>query len=549
MNRTLSATAMIHRCSNFSRTLMKTCLNRLNVSIHRRRAVAALGLCLSLLFLVGAPRAGAATASPGDYMTYQGFLVDSTGTPLATNNPANYPVIFRIYSVATAGTALWTEQQVVTVDKGQFSVVLGEGSAFGSEARPPLSSVFTNATASDRYIGISVTVGSVTTDILPRLRLVPSPYSFLSAGANKLIGTNGFTYLGYNTPIGRAEIAANLFVAGVISGDGSGLTGLSASQIPALNASTITAGTLADARLSGNVALRAGGNSFTGNQIISSGNLGLSVATPAFPLSLASSLGDKISLYGLSGVSYGFGVQSGLLQIHSDVVGSDVAFGYGSSASFTEVMRVKGSGNVGIGTNSPQGALHVRSPNTYLAEILDSGNAAGTWISLRNTSTGGHNWNLVSSGSGNGEGAGKLLINDQTGGGTVVQVETAPANKVTVNGNLDVTGALTSGTSKYVTGPENLKIVRGRVSSQGLALGTASGWSVAPGAGVYQLKFTDGGFSEVPAITVTLVGNVAGSATISSITTAGFTVTTFQDLGSTSLLLPREFHFIAIGPR
>jgi len=88
-------------------------------------------------------------------------------------------------------------------------------------------------------------------------------------------------------------------------------------------------------------------------------NVGIGTTTPGFPLTLSNSLGDKISLYGQSGNSYGFGIQPSLLQIHSDVVGGDIAFGYGSSAAFTETMRVKGTGNVGIGITNPAVKLEV----------------------------------------------------------------------------------------------------------------------------------------------------------------------------------------------
>ena len=88
------------------------------------------------------------------------------------------------------------------------------------------------------------------------------------------------------------------------------------------------------------------------------GNVGIGTPTPGFPLNFPNTLGDKISLYGNSGSHYGLGIQGGLLQIHSGVSTDDIAFGYGSSASFTEVMRVKGGGDVGIGTISPFGYGH-----------------------------------------------------------------------------------------------------------------------------------------------------------------------------------------------
>ena len=108
---------------------MKPCL-------HSRGASrpATLIAALALAFAASGPSALAqATPKPPERMTYQGFLVDGTGTALGNTAPKNYDVIFRIYDDQSAGTLRWSEQQTVTIDKGYFSVLLGEGAAVGIE--------------------------------------------------------------------------------------------------------------------------------------------------------------------------------------------------------------------------------------------------------------------------------------------------------------------------------------------------------------------------------------------------------------------------------
>ena len=101
------------------------------------------------------------------------------------------------------------------------------------------------------------------------------------------------------------------------------------------------------------------------NQMIitAAGNFSIGNFIPNYPLHFNSILGDKISLWGGVGPHYGFGIQGGLMQIHSSDAASDIAFGYGSSGAFTEAMRIKGNGSVGIGVTVPNAKLQINSSN------------------------------------------------------------------------------------------------------------------------------------------------------------------------------------------
>lgn len=102
-------------------------------------------------------------------------------------------------------------------------------------------------------------------------------------------------------------------------------------------------------------------------------NVGIGTVSPGFPLNFANTTGDKISLYGNTGNHYGFGVQSGLLQIHTDQPGSEIAFGCGSSNNFTERMRVLN--NTGYDGMSLNGRLLLKNGSTDLV-----GGGGGVWL-------------------------------------------------------------------------------------------------------------------------------------------------------------------------
>ena len=161
----------------------------------RTKSVAILVVGAMAFGLPGLARAAEANQPP-ELMTYQGYLVDANGDPLGDTAPANYDVVFRIYAVKQGGASLWAEQQTVTVDKGYFSVMLGEGTGFGNEPGTDdgdfLSDAFSGAGIKDRFIGVTVKgLGGSDVEIAPRLRFVTSPYAYTATHARRLTDESG----------------------------------------------------------------------------------------------------------------------------------------------------------------------------------------------------------------------------------------------------------------------------------------------------------------------------------------------------------------------
>lgn len=115
---------------------------------------------------VGAARAIAAVTIPR-MLSYQGKLLDSSGTPVADTT---YSILFRLFDVPTGGTAFWSETQTVRTRAGLFSVLLG--------LVTPLDSFPQTGTC---YLNMKVGAAPALT---PRIQIASAAYAFLASKAD-----------------------------------------------------------------------------------------------------------------------------------------------------------------------------------------------------------------------------------------------------------------------------------------------------------------------------------------------------------------------------
>ena len=103
------------------------------------------------------------------------------------------------------------------------------------------------------------------------------------------------------------------------------------------------------------------------------GNVGIGTSTPFAQLAFNNNSGEKVSFNGTVTNNFGIGIKLGLLQIHSNIAGSDIAFGYGSSDNMTERMRIINDG--GYDGMILNGRLLLKNGSTDLV-----GGGGGAWL-------------------------------------------------------------------------------------------------------------------------------------------------------------------------
>jgi hypothetical protein len=355
----------------------------------------------------------ASLAAPGAFaqgtaFTYQGLLT-SNGVPVN----ATYDLEFSLYNAGTGPSQVGSTvtYSSLPITNGVFTVLLDFGGVF-------------NGTSYWLQISNRPTGGGAYTALTPRQQLTPTPYAVTSENVDGLVSASqltgslpaGLLSGTYGNPIILNNLG-NSFggtFSGIFSGDGSGLTGLNASQL--------ATGTVPDARLSANVALLnanqtfSGANIFTGSKLVVSNASGIDASSftglslqydgPSGEAAFMASFTNNIS--GFSGESFfqfytknysqpiarqmiinqdgvvgidQSGYNAGFLN-NGDTNGAGLTFGPGSGegiasqrtagvdqysldfyTSFLDRMIIMNNGFVGINTTNPTAQLQVVSTN------------------------------------------------------------------------------------------------------------------------------------------------------------------------------------------
>ena len=216
--------------------------------------------------LFAAASSFAADSFPPGRISFQGFITEPTGVPAGLNAPVTVPVVFRIYRTAggtTAADVVWAETQNVTIDRGHYSVVLGNGAATGlpndaGKFTNNLTTVFLGTDVSERYLGVTV---NGTAELAPRVQFMASPFVHASRAAAGVVGPDGKLLLAVspqglginltNPATAMVEVGGPTRASAFV-GNGAGVTNVSsttAAMIGQLSGAQIADGAITVAKL------------------------------------------------------------------------------------------------------------------------------------------------------------------------------------------------------------------------------------------------------------------------------------------------------------
>lgn len=307
-----------------------------------------------------------ALAQSATAFTYQGELRDG-------GLPANgaYDIRFRLFDSASGTTQLGSQLCVdnIAVTDGRFAVTLDFGFQFSSPGRHLELEVRDGASGDCTTAGgfailsprqpitsVPAATFSSTAVLATNATLLNNqPASFYSSANNIASGTLADARLSTNVP--RLNAASSTFTGtvaaptftGALSGTATNATQLNGqSALFYQNAANLTSGLLADARLSTNIPRLDASNIFSGSSNTFQGTLNarslINITNPTNTLAAAQVL---------------WSADVPTLRVSGSGAGSANGLQFSTPGAPT-AMRILDTGDIGIGTTTPEAPLHVR---------------------------------------------------------------------------------------------------------------------------------------------------------------------------------------------
>jgi photosystem II stability/assembly factor-like uncharacterized protein len=320
-----------------------------------------------LLYVLAVLCAVEASRAQGTAFTYQGQLND--GGSSATGN---YDLRFQVFDAVTNGNAISVPltNAATAVNNGLFTTTLDFGAG-----------IFTGT---NYWLQIGVQTNGLTNafiTLFPRQPVLPTPYAIFANSASNLLGMLAAAQLSGTLPesafagftntvsfTNSANFFSGTFFNGTFSGNGTNLVNLNASQL--------TGGTVADARLSTNVALLNASQTFSSVNTFT--NFGNSFRGSFFGNGLVGWLVQ-------TGTTVQAVIDTGYVLTNSQLVTVILP----TNVNIGDIVRISGAGLGGwkISQNSTQSVVGNFSGYTNSYWTV-SGAAAAKWTSIAMSSDG-----------------------------------------------------------------------------------------------------------------------------------------------------------------
>jgi len=330
-------------------------------------------------------------------INFQGVLKDLLGEPVTGTKT----IAFSIYDVATGGTALWTETQLISVEAGLYSVRLGDVSSL------PLS-VFSGDT---RYLGISID----SSELSPRTVIISVPFAYRAAVADA-----------YES----GGVASDVVRFGVDESTTQTTSGAYAIRLRTTAEEAKTIYATSEGSASRSIYAYALGSNSIGIYGAASGS------GDSYGIYGRASGSAKISILGETNVDNGYGV-----------IG--VAHGTGGHGVYANAYGVDGVGMEGYGS---RGGMYGSGSN-FGGSFEASGNGAiGVYASSRNSST--KSWAGYFKQTSSGGASDGIYVTTSSDGGSALLAESTGAGGKAIYGFTDNSTSY----SGYFTGGMGLKL-------------------------------------------------------------------------------------------